>query len=153
VLEALDGARDEIARSALDLGAVMELICDTARELTGADMVAVDLVEGDELVTCAVSGDSAAHPGMRLDLARSLAGQCVLVGHEVRCGEVLHDPRVDFSIAAIMGMHCVVCVPLVHYGLPVGVLKAAAVEPWTLGDRETRMLGLLGELIVAHLSA
>jgi GAF domain-containing protein len=152
VLEALDGARSEIERSALDLEAVMTLICETALGLTGADAVAVDLVEGEELVVCAVAGDGFSYVGKRLGLGNSLAGQCVRVGHPVRCGDPLHDPRVDFRFLSLTRHESVVCVPLIHYELPIGVLKAGAARPDAFGDRSTAVLSLLADVIVAHLS-
>jgi GAF domain-containing protein len=147
----VSGARDEIARSALDLDQVMQLVCDTALGLLAADGIAVDLVEGEELVVCAVSGSPSGAVGARLGLGTSLSGQCIRTGHAVRTADTLHDPRTDFRYIASTGFGSMLCVPIADYDLPVGVLKAGARRQGAFGDREATVLGLLAEVVAAHL--
>jgi GAF domain-containing protein len=151
VVEALIGARSEIERSSLGLEAVMQLVCDTGLQLTGADVVAADLLDGEELVTQAVAGDPSTPVGMRFSLGGSLSGHCVRVGHTLRCDDALHDPRVDFRAAAITGLRSALCVPLVHYGVPVGALKVGARRTNAFDDHDADVLAVLSELIVVRL--
>jgi GAF domain-containing protein len=151
VLEAVAGARDEIAREALDLRRVMQLACDTAIALVGADAVAVDLVDGDELVVRAVAGWVTDVLGVRLGLGSSLAGQCVRTGRAIRCGDTLHDPRSDLRYISQTGFWSVACVPITDYGLPVGVVTAAARRERAFRERDVAVLGLLAEVVGAHL--
>jgi GAF domain-containing protein len=151
IIEALAGARDEIARSALGLDDVLQLMCDTALGLLGADAIAAHLVEGDELVVGKVAGYPERAVGVRLDLGRSLAGQCVRTGHAVRTGDSLHDPRTDFRSVARSGFASLLCVPIIDYGLPIGVLQAGARRELAFGDREETVLALLADVVVAHL--
>ncbi|MCW3006327.1 MAG: domain S-box protein [Solirubrobacterales bacterium] len=152
VLEALAVARGEIARSALGFEEVMQLMCDTALGLLGADAVAVDFVVGDELITHAITGDGSAHVGLVLSLSASLAGLCARTGHVINCGDSLHDPRTDFGYLSRTGHASVLCVPILEYGLPIGVFKAGSQRNDAFGDREATVLRLLAEVIVAHLA-
>jgi GAF domain-containing protein len=151
VLQAVAGAREEIARAALDLGAVLQLVCDTALGLLAADTVVVDLVEGEELVVCALSGSYREGLGARLGLGSSLAGGCLRTGRVIRCGDTLHDPRSDFRHVSRSGFRSILCVPIVDYGLPVGVLQAASRREHAFADREAGDLGLLAEVVANHL--
>jgi GAF domain-containing protein len=151
VAEAVAGAHDEIERSALDLDDVMQLVCDTVLGLLGADGVAAHLVEGEELVVCAVAGYPQRAVGVRHGLGTSLAGQCVRVGHAVRTGDSLHDPRTDFRSVSRSGFASLLCAPITDYDLPVGVLQAGAHRQTAFGDCEERVLGLLAEVVAAHL--
>jgi GAF domain-containing protein len=151
VVEAVAGARDEIARSALELDDVLQLMCDTALGLLGADGVAAHLVVDDELEVRRVAGYPQRALGVRLALGTSLAGQCVRTGHAVRTGDSMHDPRTDFRSVARSGFASLLCVPIIDYDVPVGVLQVGARRELAFGDREETVLALLAEVVAAHL--
>jgi GAF domain-containing protein len=151
IVQAVAGARDEIARSALELDDVLQLMCDTALGLLGADAMAAHLVQEDALVVCRVSGYPERAIGVRLELGQSLAGQCIRTGHAVRTGDSLHDPRTDFGSVSRSGFASLLCVPITDYGLPVGVLQAGARREVAFGDRDETVLALLADVVAAHL--
>ena len=70
--------QDEIANSELHFGAVLELVCRRARELTGADSAEIELVENGEPVATASSGrrptDAGSAAGVAIRHADQVAG-------------------------------------------------------------------------------
>ncbi|WP_152985538.1 GAF domain-containing protein [Pseudomonas taeanensis] len=76
------------------------------------------------MVYRAVSGVASGQLELRLKLASSLSGLCVLSGEITRCIDTETDNRVDRVACRRMHIRSMVAIPLVHSGITVGVLKA-----------------------------
>ena len=144
--------QQEIATARLELGAVMDIVAERMRPLTGADGAAVELVEGDELVYRAVSGALSAHLGTRLDVGASISGLCVRTGEILRSDDTETDERVDREITRRIGARSMVVVPLYHDRRTVGVLKVVSARPGAFGEEEVHTLQLMTGLIAAGMS-
>lgn len=139
----------DIARQGLDLGGVMQLVCQRAGALCGASAAIVELAEGEEMVYRATAGLAAGSLGLRLRRSGSLSGLCVAEDRILRCDDSETDPRVDREACRKVGLRSMLVVPLHHEGQSVGVLKVGAPQPNAFNTQQAQVLGLLSELIGA----
>ena len=102
----------EIARQGLDLAQVMSVVVERALELVKAEGAVIELAEDEEMVYRAVSGIAAGQLGLRLKLASSLSGRCVLSGEILRCIDTETDERVDRAACRRMHIRSMLVVPL-----------------------------------------
>lgn len=132
--------------------AIMELVVERARVLTGAAGATVELADGDEMIYAAVSGTLTGTVGMRLQRASSLSGLCVAERRVLYAENTATDPRVDRAACQRVGAVSMICVPLRHDDAAVGVLKVIATEPCAFGSEVIHTLELLADLIAAAIS-
>ncbi len=151
-LRAIIRTQTEIAASDLDPKAIMRLIAERARELTGASAGLIELLEGDEMVYTVTAGEATPYLGMRLKAGASLSGLCVHEGKVLRSDDTSEDPRVDSVACKRVHAASMICVPLTHRGETVGVLKVYSPEAHHFDDGDVETLELLSDLIAAHLS-
>lgn len=128
-------AQSDVAATALDSQAIMDVIVERTRELTGADAAVIELLDGEQMVYRAACGTAAEHLGLRLAVASSLSGRCVRTGAVLTCDDSETDPRVDRSACRKVGAKSMVVVPLLRDSRPHGVLKVlsarvGAFDPW-----------------------
>jgi diguanylate cyclase (GGDEF)-like protein len=83
VLMAIVAAQTEIASSALELSAVMDLVCREARKLTRADGAVLEIAEGEAMISRAAAGSAVAHLGLALP-QESRSMLCVPLTHQGR---------------------------------------------------------------------
>jgi diguanylate cyclase (GGDEF)-like protein len=148
-LLAIIAMQTEIAKLGLDLGGVMEMVAERAQEITRATGAVVELVEDEDMVYRAVAGDAAGMLGVRLKRGTSLSGLCVATAETLRCDDSDDDRRVDRDACRRVGLRSMVVVPLIHNGGAVGVLKVFSPAVAAFGDGDSRVLGLMSELIAA----
>jgi diguanylate cyclase (GGDEF)-like protein len=142
----------EIAASDLDLDTAMELIASRGQQLTGASAGVVEIADGDEMVYRVTTGEATPFLGVRLKMEASLSGLCVREGRVLRSDDTAKDPRVDSEACRRVDARSMLCVPLVHQGETVGVLKVYSPETHGFGDGDVEALELLSGLIAAHMS-
>ncbi|MFP5389705.1 MAG: diguanylate cyclase [Thermoleophilia bacterium] len=151
-LRAIIQTQTEIAASDLDLDAVMQLIATRAQELTEASAGVVEIADGEEMVYRVTTGEATPFLGVRLKMAASLSGLCVREQRVLRSDDTAGDPRVDCEACRRVNARSMLCVPLVHGGETVGVLKVYSPRARNFGDEDVETLELLSELIAAHMS-
>ena len=151
-LRAIIQTQTEIAASDLDLDAVMKLIAERGQQLTGGNAGVVEIADGDEMVYRVTTGEATPFLGVRLKMATSLSGLCVREGRVLRSDDTDVDPRVDAEACKRVSARSMLCVPLVHNGETVGVLKVYSPEVGNFDDGDVETLELLSELIAAHMS-
>jgi diguanylate cyclase (GGDEF)-like protein len=151
-LLAIIQTQTEIAASDLDLDTVMQLIASRAQELTRANAGVIEIVDGDEMVYRVTTGEATPFLGVRLKMASSLSGLCVAEGRVLRSDDTSADPRVDAEACERVNARSMLCVPLVHQGETVGVLKVSSPETANFVDSDVETLQLLSGLVAAHLS-
>lgn len=142
----------EIAASDLDLDAVMKLIAERAQQLTEANAGVIEIADGEEMVYRVVTGEATPFLGVRLQMSTSLSGLCVREGRVLRSDDTASDPRVDPEACRRVRARSMLCVPLVHQGETVGVLKVYSPDAGNFDDGDVETLELLSELIAAHMS-
>ncbi len=151
-LRAIIETQTEIAASDLDLEAVMKLIASRGQELTGASAGVIEIADGDEMVYRVTTGEATPFLGVRLKIDASLSGRCVREERVLRSDDTSIDPRVDAEACKRVNARSMLCVPLIHQGETVGVLKVYSPHPHNFGDSDVETLELLSELIAAHMS-
>jgi diguanylate cyclase (GGDEF)-like protein len=139
----------DIACQGLDLGGVMQLVCQRAATLCRADGAAVELAEGNEMVYRAAAGLARAQLGLRLRRQGSLSGLCVETNDILRCDDAETDPRVDREACRKVGLRSMLVVPLRHEDQSVGVLKIVSSSVNAFGAWHAQVLGLLSTLVGA----
>ena len=149
VLLKIISIQTEISRHGLDLGGVMQLVCQRAAELCKADGAVVELAEGEQMVYRAAAGLAQGQLGLRLDRAGSLSGLCVAEDRILQCDDAETDPRVDRAACRKVGLRSMLVVPLRHDSQSVGVLKVVSSAQQAFDSQNAQVLGLLSELIGA----
>ena len=150
-LVAIIRIQTEIARQGLDLAQIMSVVVQRSLDLIKAEGAVVELSEGDDMVYQAVSGIAAGQLGLRLKLASSLSGLCVLSGEIQRCTDTETDERVDRAACRRMQIRSMLVVPLQHEGSTVGVLKVMSKNTAAFDERDEAVLGLLAEVLGADM--
>ncbi len=150
-LVAIIRIQTEIARQGLDLAQIMSVVVQRSLDLIKAEGAVVELSEGDDMVYQAVSGIAAGQLGLRLKLASSLSGLCVLSGEIQRCTDTETDERVDRAACRRMHIRSMLVVPLQHEGTTVGVLKVMSKAVAAFNDADEAVLGLLAEVLGADM--
>jgi len=142
----------DIALAALDRTAVMDLIVERVRALTGAGGAVIALVEGDAMVYRAVSGTMTRRLGLRLPLDGTLAGWSARTGETARCDDTQADPRADAALCRRLGIGSMILTPLYHERRLVGVLNVVSPRAHAFADTDVQTLELIGGLCGAALS-
>ena len=149
-LNRIIGIQSRIA-SDFSVAGVMQLVVESAQEITNATGAVVELAEGDHMVYRAASGSAVPHLGLRIPMVGSLSGMCVLTGAALRCDDAQVDDRVDRAACRRVGLRSMLVVPLARLGRTVGVLKVVAAQPYALSDGDTQVLQLLAGFIASAL--
>ena len=127
---------------------VLQLVADRALMVTGADGVAVALVEGTGIVCRASAGKITPERGARLDPHSGFSGACLRNGVVVKCDDSELDSRVNPQACQRLGARSMVAVPLSAPQAIVGIMEAFSSEPFGFNDCDVRCLTLLGALIL-----
>ena len=127
---------------------VLQLVADRALMVTGADGVAVALVEGTGIVCRASAGKITPERGARLDPHSGFSGACLRNGQVVRCDDSELDSRVNAQACQRLGARSMVAVPLSAPQAIVGIMEAFSSEPFGFNDCDVRCLTLLAALIM-----
>jgi GAF domain-containing protein len=136
---------------------LLTAILDVARERFGAAACSVAVVDGEELIFRAAVGAGAEHLiGMRLPLARGIAGWTVASGQAIAVADVGQDQRFDRPTAERTGYipTSILAAPVEDDETSLGVLEVLDREPgprdlelaaatasqlaWTLGLLQSR---------------
>jgi len=101
------------------------------------------------MVYTVTTGEATPYLGTRLRIDSSLSGLCVREGRVLRSDDTADDPRVDAEASRRVNARSMICVPLVHQGETVGVLKVYSPEVHRFDEGDVETLELLSELIAA----
>src|SRR5437764_2793947 len=148
---AVIATQNDIARSELDLSAILTLITERAQALTCASGAAIGLVDGDDIDYRAACGTLSSEVGTRLNITQSLTGWSVQSGETVRCNDIDMDPRVDVEARARVGARSAIVVPLYREHRVVGVLNVVALQAHAFDDTDVQTLQLMAGFIAGAL--
>jgi diguanylate cyclase (GGDEF)-like protein len=152
-LLAIIDAQNEIITSELGPEAVMRLVADRTRTLTGADAAVIELADGEEMICTGAAGTAEPHLGTRLRRESTLSGMCVELDRVLRSDYTTDsDRRVDPEPWAGDGAASVICVPLRNGDAPIGALKAYSAPPHHFSTADEQTIELLARLVVAQLA-
>ncbi|MCJ2087944.1 PAS domain S-box protein [Methylobacterium sp. E-005] len=118
------------------------VLAGAMRAVTAAEAGAVEIREGDSLVSRAVSDELAPHLGLRLPIQGSLAGACYRDDVPLLVADVLNDHRVERELAEKLRMRSCLMVPVRRGGVVVGVLKLQSSRPDAFAEDDLQVLGV-----------
>lgn len=144
--------QQEIAGAVSDQQALMKLIVDRARDLTGAESAMVGLVDGDDFVVRAINGTASSKTGVRIKIAESLSGKSIQSGQVLKCDDAEIDPRVDKAAARQLAARSVISAPLIHDKKTVGVLNVIHSSKAAFDDFDVYSLQLIAGFLAAAMS-
>lgn len=154
-LAAIIEAQSLLAQASLNLPAFMELVVTKISELTPSSGSVVELVEGDEMVYHAGSGQMAPHVGMRINMSGSLSGLSVAEQKVLFCEDTETDIRVDRESCRKVDIASMVVAPLFRQGNAVGVIKISSSEKHAFSEQDVQtlemMAGLLGSALAQQI--
>lgn len=149
LIEQLAMVQRTAAAAALDPDAVLRVVSEQARALTGATGVTLELRSGDTLVPRVQLGARAP----RVDPRQSLAWLATRTAMVQRLDDA-NLSAADRQAWAAAGARSMIALPVTGGDAvgPVGALVAVSSEPDAFGDRERRVLDVLGGMIGVALS-
>lgn len=133
------------------LDEVLQLICDRAVAITGADAVMIALQEGSALVCRAASGTLSGERGAQLPGESEFLQDCLDSARILRCDDCDVDARVDLDFSRKMGARATVLVPLRGQRACLGVLQVFSEVPYAFSDDDVRSVDLFAELVLSAL--
>ena len=137
------GLQSELADDTLDLNAMMGAIVAKTRKVVGKGIAAIQLVQGEDFVYSAASGEGARLVGAIVKIKGSFSGAVVEAGAAVSCEDTQNGPRINHEAALRAGARSLIGAPLQHEGRVIGVLKLMSPEPRAFGEEDLDVLRLL----------
>jgi EAL domain-containing protein (putative c-di-GMP-specific phosphodiesterase class I) len=133
---------------------VMGRVVDQSlRLIPAADGAVVELAHEGRLVYVCAAGTLAEHRGTRLGVDGSLSGLSVRTGETLHRQDAGSDSRVDGTACQAVGAVSMVCVPLLHQGTVIGVLKVTAGRARAFGDGDVAKLAKLADFVTTVIAA
>jgi EAL domain-containing protein (putative c-di-GMP-specific phosphodiesterase class I) len=132
---------------------MMRRVVDQALVLVPtAEGSVVELAEGQLMTYVCCAGSLTRAVGLTLQMSSSLSGRAVSTATTLRCDNAYEDNRVDRDACIEVGAISMVCVPLLHQGQAVGVLKVTSAAVSAFDDDDVATLASLAEFISAAIS-
>lgn len=150
-LSVVIATQQEIAIRNPNLDEVMAVIVERTQQLTSADGSIMKMVEGDEIVCRAASGTALPYIGFRLQVAKSLSGQCIKSGKIIYCHDVETDSRVDIAVCRRIGIRSMVLIPLFYKEEVVGLLNVFSSTPSAFKESDIQTLQLMAGFLAGTL--
>lgn len=132
-----------------NLSAVIDEASAVAIRLTNADGAVVELLEGEEIVYRSASGIAEPQLGLRMPVANSLSGYCLMNKVAASCTDSETDERVNREACRKVGLRAMVIVPLVAGDRAIAVMKLVWREPRALDQHEADIAQLLANMCAA----
>ncbi|HEX3807532.1 MAG TPA: PAS domain S-box protein, partial [Gaiellaceae bacterium] len=146
-LHAIVETQQEISALELDPDAVTAALVQRAQRLAGGDGAAVQWFEAGDSVLQHCSGTAVGSVGLRLDRARSLAGEAALSGEAVYAPDTATDPRVDINACKQLSARSLICAPLYRGGRIDGVLAVMAEQPNAFDELAIETTRMMAEFV------
>jgi diguanylate cyclase (GGDEF)-like protein len=133
-------------------GNAMPAVVERARTATAADGGSVELMDGRDLVTRAVSGIADAPRETRVSMEHTLSGLSVHQGVALICRDTETDERVDRAACRAAGVRSMIVAPLTYGGHAVGVLKVLSARPGHFDDADVDVVELMANGLASSVS-
>jgi putative methionine-R-sulfoxide reductase with GAF domain len=133
-------AKPEVSIHSAQLDVALDIAVRAAAQNTGANAVAIALMQGGRLVCRARLGDIAPDLGAVLNVSTGITGACVRTAQILNCADTQTDVRVDAEVCRILGIRSILVVPILANGTVAGLVEALSVNPGTFGPRHVEWL-------------
>jgi len=143
---ALSSLKELIAAGDHRLEAMLEIITDAARQLTGASGAALAMWKDGAMVCRARSGDSAPALGARLSADTGISGECLRTGKVQHCADTELDPRVDVEVCHSLGLRSIAVLPIQGWRGINGILEVFSTQPAAFTEPHLAVLRQLASL-------
>jgi putative methionine-R-sulfoxide reductase with GAF domain len=134
----------------LALDIILNDIVEQTRLATNASAAAIALVQGNEIVCRATTGENAPGLGVRLDAHSGLSGACVQTKECQRCDDTETDSRVDFDVCSQLGVRSILVYPVLKQGQLVGVTEIFSPRPNAFSEIMRHAIALNGSFFNTH---
>lgn len=151
-LEKIVEIQSRLAAANFDLNEFMQLIVKEMQQLTPANGVVIELVEGSEMVYRAGIGSVEKNVGLRLPINNSISGLCVNSQEVLISDDTENDNRVNLAACRKIGARSLVVAPLFHEGKAVGVLKIVSDQANGFKNKDVQTLQLMAGFIGSALA-
>jgi signal transduction histidine kinase/ActR/RegA family two-component response regulator len=135
-----------IASANLPLPELIPFIAKQVAVLTGAPGVAVDMVDGDDLVCTAADGFLWQLLGLRLPMDGSLSGAALRKRGALMCRDAEGDGRISPEVLRMTGVRSLAVAPMISGEEALGILKIASPRPNAFTSQDVAALELLANL-------
>ena len=147
--EVLEQIRKSVETAGRDLDRILSVIATMAdRVLPPGAATVVEMVDGDACVVRSTSDPRRGPLGMRVRLARSLAGASLDAGLPLICDDTDADDRLDRDRTRQHGVRSMIVVPIPRHRTFVGVLKLVAPSPSAFGASDV----VVAQVLVGHIA-
>jgi hypothetical protein len=140
----------EVERCGEDLEAALRGVAQGALTLTGADGVAIALIDRQDpqIIVCrARAGEAAPGIGALLEAGSGFSGECVRSAATLKCDDSEIDARVDRESCRALGIRAIVACPVKREGQVIGILEAFSREAGAFGEGEVMALERLAGIV------
>ena len=118
--------QNDIVKVRTDSKALMNLIAERTQHLTNADGTVIELIDKDEMVYTAATGNIKPHVGVRIKIQNSFAGECMKTDQVLYCTDTETDPRVNREACRLIGIRSMILIPLKNENQTIGILKVCS---------------------------
>ena len=151
LLEDYAKTQELLDASNFDLDKFMQISVDRLAVVTGAKGIAVELVEGDELVFRACNQRLRQHVGRRFLRSGSLSGLCIEQRKVLICDDAETDLRANQEVCGSAGVRSMLCAPLFGGDGALGVVKLMALTPQAFTAEDGEAVSLTARALGAAL--
>ena len=141
----------EVLRSERDVSALLNVIVDRARSITGASGAAIEMLDGEDVVLRAATGVLAEFEGARFPVSAASVRAVLKDGSPVYVEDV-EASGVDGFLADVVGARSIVAVPLVDVEASYDALLVIGEQPYMFDARDRRTLELMAGFIAAAIA-
>jgi diguanylate cyclase len=132
---------------------VITVVLERAVAATNATGAAVEIAEGETMVSRGVTGALEVSDGTRIDREESLSGLALRMGMPLIARDAETDSRVDKEACRTVGARSIAVAPIVSDGEAVGVLKVVSDQTDHFGQTDSDVIELMAGFVAASLTA
>jgi hypothetical protein len=141
-----------VTRGELGVDAAMNLVVDSARDIAGADGIAICLLEAEQLIYRAASGCSTGCIGSRVTASLTVPTNTQANGEILRVENAQTDTRIQAAICRQFGANSLLILPVYHDRILAGVFEVLFNAPHCFQEGEVHSYRLMAGLIETAMS-